>query len=489
MIGRKDIVAEKNELSGQMISGMSWKFAERLCAQGVSFIVSIVLARILMPEDYGVVAIINVFMAIADVLLTSGLSSALIQRPKVNSRDFSTIFYCNFLLSCFIYILMFISAPFLAAYYNLPILKPAMRVFAIRLPISAFQTIQSAIISRNMEFKKFFFSTIGGTLISAVVGIGLALNGFGVWALIIQYLTNTCIDTIILALIVRWHPGLEFDVKHAKPLLSYGWRIMLTDFIGTVFNNLGDFVIGVKYTSSQLAFYSKGKQLPMLVRANIYTTLISVLFPAMSKVNSNIQELKALTRKSVSMLSYIIFPLMCGMIAVANNMTAVLYTKKWLPIVPFIYIVCIEAMISVLGTVTLQSIKAYGRSDIMLKMEFIKKPIMIASLLIAMRYGVYAIALTLPLNTILELFINGIVAKRLIGYNLKLQLFDCLSALLYSIIMGSVVFCIGFIKCNTLVVLVLQVVVGIFIYLLISLITRNPNFLIIKQFIKTKLNR
>lgn len=160
MIGRKDIVAEKNELSGQMISGMSWKFAERLCAQGVSFIVSIVLARILMPEDYGVVAIINVFMAIADVLLTSGLSSALIQRPKVNSRDFSTIFYCNFLLSCFIYILMFISAPFLAAYYNLPILKPAMRVFAIRLPISAFQTIQSAIISRNMEFKKFFFQQL-----------------------------------------------------------------------------------------------------------------------------------------------------------------------------------------------------------------------------------------------------------------------------------------------------------------------------------------
>lgn len=480
-------MTEKENLSGQMVSGMSWKFAERIAAQGVSFIVSMILARILMPEDYGIVAIINVFMAIADVLLTSGLSSALIQNPNANSKDFSTIFYCNFLLSCILYVLMFVGAPFLASYYKLPVLKLAIRIFAVRLPISAFQTIQSAIISKRMEFKKFFFSTIGGTLVSAVVGIVLAIKGLGVWALIIQYLTNTCIDTIILALVVRWRPKLEFDFEHAKPLISYGWKIMLTDLIGTIFNNLGDFAIGVKYTSSQLAFYSKGKQLPMLVRANIYTTLISVLFPAMSKVNSNTQELKLLTRKSVKMLSYVIFPLMFGMLAVAKNMTVVLYTEKWLPIVPFIYIVCVEAMISVLGTVTLQAIKAYGRSDLMLKMEFVKKPIMLISLIIAMKFGVYAIALTLPLNTILELIINGCVVKKLIRYDFRLQFGDCFPALVYSAIMGGIVYCIGLIKYNVLAVLLLQVLAGILVYIFISVVVKDPNFVIIRRIIKNKI--
>ena len=231
---------------------------------------------------------------------------------------------------------------------------------------------------------------------------------------------------------------------------------MITDLIGTIFNNLSDFVIGIKYNSSQLAFYSKGKQLPMLVRSNIYTTLISVLFPAMSKINSNKHELKELTQKSVKMLSYIIFPLMVGMMSVADNMTIALYSEKWLPIVPFVYIVCIEAMISVVGTVTLQAIKSYGRSDLMLKMEFIKKPIMLVSLLIAMKFGIYAIALTLPLNTILELIINGSVVKRLIGYNLKSQLFDCIPALCYSIIMGIISYSIGYIECNLIVLLILH---------------------------------
>lgn len=481
-----DLWMTDNKLSDQMISGMSWKFAERLGAQGVSFIVSMVLARLLMPDDYGTVAIINIFISIADVLLTSGLSSALIQNPKVENIDYSTVFYCNLFLSCVLYALLFLSAPFLAETYGLPILKPAIRVFAIRLPISAFQSIQSAIISINMEFKKFFLATIGGTLTSAVVGIVLAIKGFGVWALIFQSLSSTCINTIILAILVKWYPRIEFDFRHAKPLIDYGWKIMLTDFIGTIFNNLSDFVIGIKYTSSQLAFYSKGKQLPMLVRSNIYTTLISVLFPAMSKVNSNIDELKELTRKSVKMLSYIIFPLMIGMISVADNMTIVLYTEKWLPIVPFIYIVCIEAMISVVGTVTLQAIKSYGRSDLMLKMEFVKKPIMLISLVITMKFGVYAIALTLPLNTILELIINGTVVNRLIGYSLKSQLFDCIPALFYSIIMGIISYGIGHIECNLIFLLVLQVLGGCFSYIVLSAIFKDTNFLILKEFVQKR---
>ena len=222
----------------KILSGVIWKFGERIIAQGVSFIVSLILARILMPEDYGAVAVVTVFIEIANVFLSSGLNVALIQKKDVTQEEISTIFYCNLLLSSLLYIIMYVLAPYIANRYQLDILVPVLRVFALRLPIAAFQSIQCAIVSRNLEFKKFFFSTIGGTLCSAVVGITMAIKGYGVWALVWQYLTNTIIDTLILAIIVRWRPAIKFSMSAAKPLLSYGWKIMATDFIGTVFNNL-----------------------------------------------------------------------------------------------------------------------------------------------------------------------------------------------------------------------------------------------------------
>ena len=311
----------ETSLKKQIMSGMVWKFAERFIAQGVSFVVSLVLARILMPSDYGIIAIINVFITIADVLLTSGLNTALIQKQDVDELDFSTIFYCNFILGMGLYAILFVAAPFLATAYKMPLLKQAIRVFAIRLPISSFQSIQTAYISRKMDFKRFFFSTIIGTLVSAVVGIVMALKGAGVWALIAQYLTNTIIDTLFLFVTVRWHPRLMFSWKRAKPLIAYGSKVMMTDLIGTIFNNLGDFIVGLRYTTADLAYYTKGKQLPMLLKTNISTALISVLFPGMSQVNDENEKVKILSRQSVRMLSYIIFPLMAGMMVVDDTIS------------------------------------------------------------------------------------------------------------------------------------------------------------------------
>ena len=208
----------------------------------------------------------------------------------------------------------------------------------------------------------------------------MALKGAGVWALIAQYLTNTIIDTLFLFLTVRWHPRLMFSWKRAKPLIAYGSKVMMTDLIGTIFNNLGDFIVGLRYTTADLAYYTKGKQLPMLLKTNISTALISVLFPGMSQVNDENEKVKILSRQSVRMLSYIIFPLMAGMMVVARPLTIVLYTGKWIAMVPFVWVVCLEAVISVPGTVALQCVKAVGRSDMMLYSEFIKKPIFLISI-------------------------------------------------------------------------------------------------------------
>lgn len=459
-----------------IVNGVFWKFSERLVAQGVSFVVSLVLARLLMPEDYGAVAVVTIFIEIANVLLTSGLNTALIQKKEITQEETSTIFYCSLILSAVLYVVMFFAAPTIANAYRLPILIPVTRVFALRLPIAAFQSVQSAMISRNMDFKKSFFSTIGGTITSAVVGIVMAMKGYGVWALIAQYLTSTVADTLILSLVVRWVPTRQFSLKKTMPMISYGWKVMVTDLIGTVFNQLSSMIIGVRYTSTDLAYYTKGKQLPQLLRNNIYTTLISVLFPAMAKVGDDMEAIKKVARKSVRLMSYVIFPMMVGLIVTSDALVKVLYTEKWIQMVPFVCVVCLECMISIVPTVTLQTLKAAGYSDIMLKMEFIKKPILLVSILVAMKFGVMAIALTLPLNTLIDMLLNAYFCDRKIGYSLWESIADIFPALALSGVMGIVVWAVRLLNLATIAELVVQILVGVAVYLLLSAMFKVESF-------------
>lgn len=467
------------KLKSQMTSGMIWKFAERFAAQGVSFVVSMVLARILMPEDYGAVAIINIFISIADVFLSSGLNTSLIQKRDADDLDFSTIFYLNLGLSLALYLVLFGTAPFIAQAYDMPILKSTIRVFALRIPVSAFQVIQVAYISQKMQFKKFFFATITGTILSAVVGIAMAIKGMGVWALIGQYLTNTVIDTMMLWATVKWIPKKMFSIKAAVPLIKYSWKVMMTDLLGTLCNNLGDFIIGAKYNSANLAYYTKGKQLPQLFRTNIYTTLISVLFPGIAAVNDNMITVKKITRKSVRIMAYIVFPISLGLMAAGDTIIEVLFTEKWLPMLPYVYVMCVETIISVPATIALQPIKAVGRSDLMLKSEIIKKIFFMISTVVAMNYGVFAIALTVPANTLLDLTINTIINKKIINYSIFEELSDCFTAFTLSLMMAAIVVFIGKIELNIYVKVVIQILTGVLSYAGVSYLTKNKEFIYI----------
>lgn len=467
------------KLKSQMTSGMIWKFAERFAAQGVSFVVSMVLARILMPEDYGAVAIINIFISIADVFLSSGLNTSLIQKRDADDLDFSTIFYLNLGLSLALYLVLFGTAPFIAQAYDMPILKSTIRVFALRIPVSAFQVIQVAYISKKMQFKKFFFATITGTILSAVVGIAMAIKGMGVWALIGQYLTNTVIDTMMLWATVKWIPKKMFSIKAAVPLIKYSWKVMMTDLLGTLCNNLGDFIIGAKYNSANLAYYTKGKQLPQLFRTNIYTTLISVLFPGIAAVNDNMITVKKITRKSVRIMAYIVFPISLGLMAAGDTIIEVLFTEKWLPMLPYVYVMCVETIISVPATIALQPIKAVGRSDLMLKSEIIKKIFFMISTVVAMNYGVFAIALTVPANTLLDLTINTIINKKIINYSIFEELSDCFTAFTLSLMMAAIVVFIGKMELNIYVKVVIQILTGVLSYAGVSYLTKNKEFIYI----------
>ena len=224
-------MSEESNLKDQVIYGLFWKFGERIVAQGVSFIVSLVLARMLMPSQYGIVSLVLVFINLANVFVTNGLGESLIQKKNSNQEDFSTMFFCSLIFSLILYFLLFISAPYISKFYNNSELTIVIRVLSLQVPLSAVKTIQQAYVSKHMIFKKFFFSTIGGTLVSGCVGIGMAFYGYGVWALVAQYLTNSLIDTLILFLTVDWHPSFQFNYNSAKVLTSYGWKLVLSQFI------------------------------------------------------------------------------------------------------------------------------------------------------------------------------------------------------------------------------------------------------------------
>lgn len=458
----------------KIVSGVFWSFSERIVAQLVSFVVSIVLARMLMPEDYGEIAILLIFISIADVFVSNGFGTALIQDKNADKNDFSTIFYCSLSVSLIIYIVLFFSAPLISSFYNKESLTIFMRVLALRIPISSYNTIQRAYISRNMMFQKFFYVTLIGTVISAIVGIAMAYNGFGAWSLIAQYLTNTVIDSISLTFIVDWRPELVFVPKRAKELMSFGGKVLAAELIGTTFDQIQSFVISKVFSPADLAYYNKGNQIPNMISSNINNSVMTVLFPAIANNNDDYCEVKKLTKKSIRVMAYVVFPLMIGLSLVSKEVIIILLTDKWATSISLMSILSIAVLFSLVGNTGLQTMKAVGRSDILLKIEAIKKPVLLLCLSIGVQFGVMGVAISYCLYNVYAMIINFGVMGKIIGYNITEQVTDILDIFKISIIMGASVFCINFLKIESnFVNLIIKVIVGISVYLIASLLFKS----------------
>lgn len=461
-----------NEVDGKnVLKGVAWKLAERIAAKLVELVVSLVLARILSPEYYGMVAMVMVFIAIADVFITSGFSAALIQKKNADSVDFSTMFYCSLACSILIYIIVFGAAPFISAFYKEESLCLLVRVFALKIPLSVYNSIQHAYVSRHMMFKRFFWSTLLGTVVSGIIGIILAYKGAGVWALVAQYFINMIIDTVVLKITVPWKLKKEFSVERAKSLLAYGWKILVADLSGTFFNQLKSLLIGRYYTKSDLAYYNKGQQFPELLYSNISIAVSSVMFPAIANYSDDCKRVKYVTRKAVRILSYIIMPLLLGMAAVSDILIPILLTDKWQESVVFVKILCIDYVITSVAVVPFQAIKAIGQSNSILKMEIIKKPIYVILLVIGIKTNVYMVAVVMVIYDVYGSIVNSVLVRKYISYSYKEQLADILPSLAISVAMAAVVFMIN--PTRILIInLIVKLVVGVIVYLLISVIMK-----------------
>lgn len=458
------------------IANFIWRFTERTAAQLVTFVVSIILARILSPEYYGTIALVTVFTTILQVFVDSGLGTALIQKKDADDLDFSSVFFLNMFMCVVLYIVMYIASPYIAAFYNDKGLTPIIRFISLTIIISGVKGIQQAYVSRNMLFKRFFFSTIGGTIASAIIGIILAYRGYGVWALAIQQVSNTAIDTLILWLTVKWKPKFMFSFQRLKRLLRFGWKLLVSALLDTIYGNLRNLIIGKKYTSADLAYFDQGDKLPKAIVTNINVSIDSVLLPTMSKMQDKTEAVRTLTRRAIRISVYIVAPLMIGFACCADSLVRLVLTDKWLPCVPFIRILSVSYLFWPIHTANLNAIKAVGRSDIFLKLEVIKKAVGLALLLSTMWFGVKIMAYGLIVECLLGLIVNTWPNKKLLHYGYIDQMRDIAPSVLLSMAMGVAVYCVGLISMPEIVKVVAQITLGIVIYVAGSGIFRMKEF-------------
>ena len=469
-------ITDKN-IKAKAVSSAAWKFGERIIAKLVTLVVSIILARILMPEDYSVVAIITIFFNFANIIISGGLNTALIQKKDTDIIDYSSVLNLSLIISFLIYAILFALSPVLASVYNQPGLTVMVRVMALVLPISALKSVLCAYISNSLDFKKFFFSTIGGTLVSAAVGIILALKGAGPWALVAQQMTNTVIDTLILFCVTRIKFKLIIAKDRIVNLFSYGWKILASSFIGVLYTEITPLFVGIKYNSTDLSFYTKGRSFPGLISTTTTETLAAVLFPVLSRYQNDRERLLRYTRLYIRLASFIAFPLMFGFLGVAESFVKIVLTEKWVQCVPYIQVFCIASMFDMINIGNCETIKSMGRSDIYLKIEIIKKTayFIIIGLFLYFTNTPIALAISFIVCTMVAVVVNSVPNIKLIGYKLKYQLQDIVPNLLSAVIMSILVLFVGRINMNSILVLLLQVIVGIASYVLIGIIIKNPS--------------
>ena len=454
----------------KVISGLAWKLAERLSSQGMTFVLSIILARLLMPSQYGIVAMINIFIVIANVFVTAGFTSSLIQKKNADELDFSTIFYCTLTMAILMYGIMFVCAPFIAAFYKMPDLCLLTRVFSLTLIISSYQTIQHAYVARHMIFKKNFYATSVGTLLSGIIGVIMAYKGFGVWALVTQSLTNTIINTLTLFTIVKWKPKLIFSWERAKSLMDYGGKIMASSLVNTIYKEIRQLIIGSVYSPADLALYNRGAHYPSLVTDNLDSTLRSVLFPAMSNHSDNLPRVKHMLRRAIKNSSYITYFCLTLMAVASAPLIHLLLTDKWMGCVPYMQIFCFTFMIQTVSVSNLQALKAIGKSKDVLKLELFKKPAFLIVILAAVPFGVKAIVCTAPINALYALYMNTGPTKQFLNYDRKEQLKDLLPGLLLAGAMAAITLPISYLPLYDLVVMGIQIVVAFLVYIGFSIL-------------------
>ncbi len=477
-------------MNNKIFRGMFWKLLERFGVFGIQFLLQIVLARILDPSYYGMLTIMTIFTTLANVFVQTGFNTSLIQNKDVTDEDYSSVFWVSLLVAVVLYVGLYFAAPAIGGFYKSPQIVAPFRVLCLMLIPCAFNSVQLAKLSREMNFHKVFLSNIVGVIISGIAGIACAYAGLGLWALVVQSLSNVVVACIVMLVTVKWRPRFVCNLRRVGVLFSFGWKLLVSGLLDTLYSDLTSLIVGKKYDTGTLGYYHRGMQFPQVLANPITGALQSVLLPAMSQKQDSREQVKALTRRTVTLGSYIIFPLMAGLAGVANSLVSLLLTDKWLPCVPYLQVFCVSFAFYHVHSANLQAINAMGRSDVFLKLEIMKKTVGLSFIAI----GLFcfetplAIAVATTATTPIGLLINAYPNKKLIGYSFSEQVRDILPALLLSLGMLAAVFAVELLQMNTLLTLIVQVAVGVCVYVALSALFRIADFRYLLDLIKNFLH-
>lgn len=459
------------ELSGRKVfTSFLWKFLEKSCVQLTTFIVTIILAKILTPKEFGTIAIIMIFINLANVIVDGGLTAALIQKKNADNIDFSTIFYSSVVLSIVLYAVLYLISPYIANFYNNNDLISVIRFLSVMIVPCAINSVQKAYVSRFLLFRKMFICSLIAIFISGIIGIIMAIRGYGIWSLTFQVVINQILTTFLMFVFIKWKPILIFSFDRFRFLFDFGWKIFLTNFIIAIYEDIRGLLIGKLYQPSTLAYFDRGKQFPSLIMGNINSSIQTVLFPVFSYAQDEKEKLKSMIKKSTQISSFFVFPLLCFLITSAIPLVKVLLNESWLPCVPFIRIFSIALILMPIQSSNMIAIKSMGYSNITLKIEIIKKIIEFIILIISFMLNVYAIAWGVAVYNFISLFINCYPISKILGYKIKQQIRDISSILIISIFANLISYLLIFLNLSPVILLLLQFIVSGAIYLTVAYI-------------------
>lgn len=448
-------------LRKKAIGGVIWTVVDTFVLRGFSFLATIVLARWLGPEEFGLVGMIAVFIAIGTTITNSGLSNSLIRTKDADDKDYSTVFILNLVLCATVYFLLFLSAPYIADFFNQSILKNLVRVYCLSFVFSAFSAVQLARLSKNMQFKKITKLNVPGTIAGTFTGLLMGYFGYGVWSIVCMYLVTQLVQSISLWLSSSWRPSMEYSKEKAKYHYGFGYKLMLSGLLNTVFSNIYNIVIGKFYSAKELGFFERSRSFNNYPVTTITSVVSKVTFPLLSSLQDDKERIAIVYKKLMQLTFFITAPLMFGAAAVAHPLFLLVLGEQWLEAVPYFQILCLAGMFYPIHAFNLNVFQVYGRSDLFLKIEIIKKIITTIGLLIGFQFGIFGLIWSSVITNYIALFVNTYYSAGMINYSSKNQFLDMLPTFITSSVMFGVIYFILLYLEN--VHLIYQVLIGGFV--------------------------
>lgn len=458
---------DRENIKAEAVKGMGWKLLEKGGIQIAQFIIQIFLARLLSPGEYGIVGLLTIFITVSDVFIQQGFAGALIQKKDADNIDYSSVFFANIVLSIVIYSILYFISPYVSLFYNEASLCPLLRVLSLNVIIGSFCVVQNAIISKNLDFKKSFIRNAIAVVVQGVSGIYMAVLGYGAWALVYSKVAYSLVGTIVLCVSVKWKPSFEFSLRRLMKLFSFSSKILGTNLLNTVFNNIHSLIIGKFFTSSDLGYYQRGQQMPQVAMNAIDGSFNEVLFPALSKLQDNIEGVKNALRRSMKTSAFFVMPMMIGLAIVSEQFVRLLLTDKWISCVPYMKLQCIICLFWPFSART-HALNAIGKSEVTFRLSVITKAITLVCIFLLIPLGIYAIMIGTIVALLISFFITSYYINKYIIYSLKELAIDIFPVMCITLCMGATIFPIPYFVHSDLLVLILQVILGGGIYLFLA---------------------